>query len=62
MHDLAYTDTDLSLHSLLYAVPAKEKGEGASADKLHLKAATILPLVGLARSKQNPINHGHCAQ
>ena len=32
------------------------------ADKLQLKAATILPLVGLARSKQDPINGGHGAQ
>ena len=32
------------------------------ADKLQLKAAAILPLVGLARSKQDPINRGHGAQ
>ena len=32
------------------------------ADKLRLKAATIPPLVGLARSKQDPINRGHGAQ
>ena len=32
------------------------------ADKLQLKAATILPLVGLARSKQDPINRGRGAQ
>ncbi len=32
------------------------------ADKLQLKAAIILPLVGLARSKQDPINGGHGAQ
>ena len=32
------------------------------AEKLQLKAATILPLVELARSKQNPINRGHWAQ
>ena len=31
------------------------------ADKLQLKAATILPLVGLARSKPDPINRGHGA-
>ncbi|EIE22539.1 hypothetical protein COCSUDRAFT_33311 [Coccomyxa subellipsoidea C-169] len=36
--------------------------QGASADKLHVKAATILPLVGLARSKQDPIIRGHGAQ
>ncbi len=36
--------------------------QGASADKLQLKAATILPLVELARSKQDPINRGHGAQ
>ncbi len=33
-----------------------------SADKLHVKAAKFLPLVGLARSKQDPINHRHDAQ
>ncbi len=32
------------------------------ADKLQLKAATILPLVGLARSKLDPSKHGHRAQ
>ncbi len=32
------------------------------ADKLQSKAATILPLVGLARSKQDPINRGHGVQ
>ncbi len=36
--------------------------QGASADKLHVKAARFLPLVGLARSKQDPINRGHGAQ
>ena len=32
------------------------------ADKLQLKAAIILRLVGLARSKQDPVNCGHGAQ
>ena len=32
------------------------------ADKLQVKAAKFLPLVGLARSKQDPINRGHGAQ
>ena len=32
------------------------------ADKLQEKAAKFLPLVGLARSKQDPINRGHGAQ
>ncbi len=32
------------------------------ADKLHLRAAIVLPLVGLARSKQDPSNRGHGAQ
>ena len=52
----------LSLLSLLilYAVPAKR--QGACADKLQVKAARILPLVGLARSKQDPINRGHGAE
>ena len=31
------------------------------ADKLQIKA-NFLPLVGLVRSKQKPINHGHGAQ
>ncbi len=36
--------------------------EGASADKLHVKAAKFLLLVGLARLKQYLINRGHDAQ
>ena len=36
--------------------------QGASADKLHVKAAKFLPLVGLARSKQDLFNRGHGAQ
>ena len=36
--------------------------QGASADKLRVKAAKFLPLVGLARSKLDPINRGHGAQ
>lgn len=38
------------------------KRQCASADKLQAKAAEILPLVGLARPKQDPINYGHGAQ
>ena len=38
-----------------------QKRRGASADKLHVKAARILPLFGLARLKQDPVNHGHGA-
>ncbi len=38
-----------------------QKGKVRPADKLQLKAATILPLVGLARSKQDPINRVHSA-
>ncbi len=38
------------------------KGKVRPADCLQLKAATILPLVRLARSKQDPINRGHGAQ
>ncbi len=34
----------------------------ASADKLHVKAAKILPFVGLARSKQDPTIRRHGAQ
>ncbi len=36
--------------------------QGEPADNLHVKTATILPLVGLARSKQDSINHWHGAQ
>ena len=32
------------------------------ADKLQVKAAKLPPLDGLARSKENPINHRHGAQ
>ena len=31
-------------------------------DMLHAEAAKILPLVGLAKSKQDPVNRGHGAQ
>ncbi len=48
------------LAHIISCIPAKK--QGASADKLRVKAARILPLVGLARSKQDPINRGHCAQ
>ena len=40
----------------------QKKRQGASADELQVKAAKILPLVVLARSKQDPINRGHGAQ
>ena len=36
--------------------------QGAAADKLQVKAVKVLPLVGHARSKQDPINRGHGAQ
>ncbi len=36
--------------------------QGASADKLHVKAAKFLPLVGLTIFKQDPIYRGHDAQ
>ena len=35
------------------------KGKVRPADKLQVKAATILPLGGLDRSRQDPINCGH---
>ena len=38
------------------------RGKVRPADKLQLKAAILLPLVGLARSKQDPINRGRGAQ
>ena len=41
--------------------PAK-RGKVRPADKLQVKAAKFLPFVGLARSKQDPINRGHGAQ
>ena len=31
-------------------------------DKLQVKAAKILPIVGLARSKEGPVDRGHDAQ
>ncbi len=34
------------------------RGKVRLGDKLQFKAATILPLVGLARSKQDPMNRG----
>ena len=40
---------------LLHAFPAR-RGKMRPADKLQVKAAKFLPLVGLARSKQDPIN------
>ena len=46
---------------LLHDLPAK-RGEVRPADKLQVKAAKFLPLVGLTRSKQDPINRGHGAQ
>ncbi len=38
------------------------RGKVRPADKLHLKAATVLPPVGLARYKQEPTNRGQGAQ
>ena len=46
---------------LLHADSAK-RGKVSPADKLQVKAANFLPLVGLARSKQDPIKCGHGAQ
>ena len=54
------TSTDSSV--ILILTPFSCRRQGASADKLHVKAAKFLPLVGLARSKQDPINHKHGAQ
>ena len=47
---------------IIYYTLFLPRGKVRPADKLQLKAATILPLVGLARSKQDPINRGHGAQ
>ncbi len=44
-----------------YAIFLPE-GKMRPADKLQLKAATILPLDGPARSNHGPINRGHGAQ
>ena len=43
---------------ILRALNAKI-GKVRPADKLQVKAAEFLPLVGLAGSKQDPINRGH---
>ena len=51
----------LSLLLLLHAIPAK-RGKVPPADKLQVNAVKCLPLVRLARSKQDPINRGHGAQ
>ena len=49
----------LLLLLLLHAIPAK-RGKVRPADR---KAAKFLPLVGLARSKQDPVNRrGHGSQ
>ena len=45
----------LLLLLLLNAIPAK-RGKVRPADKLQVKAAKFLPLVELARSKQDPVN------
>jgi hypothetical protein len=37
-----------------------QERQGASADKLQVKADTILPLIRLARSKEGPTNRGQC--
>ena len=50
------------MHYYYYYTLFVPRGKVRPADKLELKAATILPLVGLARSKQDPINRGHGAQ
>ena len=36
--------------------------QGASADKMHVKAAIFLPLLDLPDSSKTPINRGHGAQ
>jgi len=45
---------------LLHAFPAKR--DKVRLQQAAIKAATILPLDGLAKSKQDPINRGHGAQ
>ena len=42
--------------------PFLPRGKVRPADKLQFKASIFLPLVGLARSKQDPINRKHGAQ
>ena len=39
-----------------------QKRRGASADKLQVRAARIIPFVGFAKPKQNSITGGHGAQ
>lgn len=49
----------ISFHLLLHAFPAD--WQAASADELHVLAVNFLPLVGLARSEPDAVNHGYGA-
>ena len=50
----------ITVSVIVCTLPAKR---GASAEKLQEKAAKMLPLTGLARSRQNPTHRGrHNAQ
>ena len=62
--DSNITQTLLVLHGLFLLLLLHNflpRGKVRPADKLQSKAATILPFVGLARSKQDPLNRGHGA-
>ncbi len=54
--------TKLQIYYHCYYMLFLPKGKVRPADKLQMKAATILPLAGLARSKQDAMNRGHGAQ
>jgi hypothetical protein len=57
--EVSLTEMDLfPLSSILWTAISCQKRQGASAHKLQLKAAKILPLVGLARSKLDLIIMG----
>ena len=52
----------ISKSAYIIIIITRKRGKVCPADKLQVKAAKCLPLVGLARSKQDPINRGHGAQ
>jgi hypothetical protein len=52
----------LLLIFLIYYTLFLPNRQGASADKPQVKAAKILPLAGLTKSKQGPINRQHGTQ
>ncbi len=55
-------DVDVSVDYYHHCMLFLPEGKIRPADKLQIKAATILTPVGLARSKQDPMNRGHSTQ